>query len=252
MSALNVLIYPLPVALVLLLLGFVLRARAPRVGLVLITVAVAGLWPLATEPVSHHLRAQLEGQHAPLAPTEAPSADAIVILGGGTVPTIPPRLTPGLGHAGDRVRMGYELHAAGRAPLVITTGGAHREDPMGQSEAAAAAELLERWGVPRNAIVARGNSETTREDALTVRSAIEGVPVERLLLVTSAMHMPRAVALFEHLNMEVIPAPANFELRETRPLHWSDWVPSARSLWLSTRVWHEYVGRWYAGWRDWL
>lgn len=245
MTVIQYLLYPLPLALILVLLGALLWARGWRVGGVLLFAALAGLWALATEPVSQALRAQLENRYPAVAADEAPAADAIVVLGGGVAPALAPRVSPELRHAGDRLRMGFDLWAAGRAARIITTGGPHRAAPDGQTQAAAMAELLMRWGVPEADIIVRGDSATTYEDALTVRRVVEREGFDQVLLVTSALHMRRAQAVFDSQGVHVLPVPANFEGLHERPRHWSDWLPGAEALWISSRVWHEHAGLLY-------
>lgn len=252
MEELRLLLYPLPLGLIAILLGSVFMARGSRLGGFFWLIGVAGVWLLATEPVSHQLRSQLENQYPAIAAESVPRADAIVVLGGGVVPAMPPRLTAELGHAGDRLRMGFDLYRAERAPVMITTGDSLRAGPAGQSEAAAAAERLAAWGVPGADITTLSDSTTTREDALTVRRHAEREGLGRLILVTSALHMPRSMAVFEAEGLDVIPVPANFESRPEQPGHWSDWLPRARNLWLSTRVWHEHLGMLHYRQRGWV
>lgn len=252
MEELRVLLYPLPLAIIVILLGAFFMARGSRAGTIFVFAALIGLWILATEPVSQYLRSQLENQYPAVAAESVPEVDAIVILGGGVVSAMPPRVTPELGHAGDRVRMGFELYQAGRAPLIVTTGGAHRADAIGQSEAEATAALLQSWGVPEDDIVVRGESHSTYEDALAVRRVVELRDIDRVLLVTSAMHMPRSVGVFTGRGINVVPVPANFEGRPDQPGQWTDWIPSAEPLWISTRAWHEYLGTLHYRMRGWV
>lgn len=252
MEELRILLYPLPLGLLAILFGAIFMSRGSRLGALFWFVGVVGLWLLATEPVSQHLRGSLENQYPAIAAQSVPTADAIVVLGGGVVPAMAPRLNAELGHAGDRLRMGFDLYQAERAPRLITTGDTLRADRHGQSEAAAGAEVLMGWGVPEDDIVVRADSTSTHEDARTVRRHVDREGLGRLILVTSALHMPRSVAVFEAEGLDVIPVPANFESRPEQPSHWSDWLPRASNLWLSTRVWHEYLAMLHYRHRGWV
>jgi uncharacterized SAM-binding protein YcdF (DUF218 family) len=245
MESLRFLLYPLPLALIIMLLAAIFAARGSRIAGAVLVAAFVGLWALATEPVSQALRADLENRYPAMTAASAPEADAIVVLGGGVIPNLPPRVTPELGHAGDRLRMGFDLYAAERAPRIITTGEAHFAGPTGQTQAAAMAELLRRWGVPEADIIIRGDAETTHGDALTVRRVAEREGLDTLLLVTTALHMRRSVAVFESQGLRVLPVPANFEGMPERPRRWTEWLPNAHALWISSRVWHEHLGLWH-------
>ncbi|NJN55953.1 MAG: YdcF family protein [Anaerolineae bacterium] len=87
------------------------------------------------------------------------------------------------------------------------------------------------------------------------------VEAETVLLVTSAIHMPRSVAIFEKQGIEVIPAPTDYEYvqpdwDEGEGAGWFYWgmslLPDAESLQLTTRVLKEYVGMFIYGLRGWL
>jgi len=251
MEALQVFVYPLPIAVIGMLIGGLLVARRSRLGALLLFGLLIGLWLLATQPVSQALRHQLEARFPAVPAEAAPSADAIVVLGGGVLPAGPSRATAQLNNAGDRLRMAHDLYRAGRAPLIITTGGAHDHDPRGEAEAEAAARLLRRWGVPAAAIISRSDSRTTYEDAVAIRGAIEGNALDGILLVTSAMHMPRAMATFRALGIDAEPIPADFRAQPERIPSWDDWVPRADTLALSRLAWHEHVAMLHYRMRGW-
>jgi len=147
-----------------------------------------------------------------------PQADAIVLLGGSTLSAIPPRITVEVEEQGDRVLFAAELFKRGKAPKIITTGGlVAKWDGRSYYEASDAAELLLQLGVPREAIEEENRSMTTGENALFVKKMIEGRGVKRILLVTSALHMPRAMKMFSILGVEVIPAPTDYSVSITSP-----------------------------------
>ena len=78
----------------------------------------------------------------------------------------------------------------------------------------------------------------------------------RILLVTSAWHMPRAKTLFEREGPEVVPAPTDYEMHycAESPLKCVDFLPSADALWRNSVAVKEWVARfcyWLKGWRQW-
>jgi uncharacterized SAM-binding protein YcdF (DUF218 family) len=113
------------------------------------------------------------------------------------------------------------------------------------------AELLRALGVPEDAIVLEERSRTTWENGVEARRILAERGVTRVLLVTSAMHMPRSVGVFRAQGIEVVPAPTDFRIvdlmpatslnaRLRRALAWT--VPSASTLELSSTVIHEWLG----------
>jgi uncharacterized SAM-binding protein YcdF (DUF218 family) len=72
------------------------------------------------------------------------------------------------------------------------------------------AEALEIMGVPRNVMILEDSSRNTYENAVESRRVLSDTGNIRILLVTSAIHMPRAVRLFERQGFEVVPAPTDF------------------------------------------
>ncbi|MDX1610122.1 MAG: YdcF family protein, partial [Halofilum sp. (in: g-proteobacteria)] len=113
-------------------------------------------------------------------------------------------------------------------------------------------ELLQQLGVPRAAVATRGGSRSTRDDALAVSAELERRGLEDVLLVTSALHMPRALATFQALNVQAWPAPTDHEVvAVARSGSWS-WLPYPWAFALSNRAWHEYVGTLYYRLRGWI
>lgn len=252
MEELRFLLYPLPLGLILVLLGCVLLMLRQRAfGGVLALLGVVPLWLLGTEPVSDRVRANLEHRYPPVAVDELPTADAIVLLGGGVRPPIPPRPVPEFDFQGERVHMAARLYHANRAPRIVSAVGVLPGIGVGPRESEATQALLQTLGVPADAVLLRGDSTTTHEEAVTVRALRDAVGIERVLLVTSALHMPRAVATFTAMGIDVIPAPTAFEIPDSRVPTPSRWIPDAEAFWGSSRAWHEHIGMWHYRYRGW-
>jgi hypothetical protein len=134
----------------------------------------------------------------------AARADAIVVIGGVTGLADPPRAIH-LTQGAERLTHGAVLYRQGRAPLVIASGGR----PPGVRAATDASEsqemsaLPELMGVPKEAIVEDDRSRTTDESrSRSPRSWPRHL--HRVLLVTSAWHLPRAVMLFGRHGLDPI------------------------------------------------
>jgi uncharacterized SAM-binding protein YcdF (DUF218 family) len=102
--------------------------------------------------------------------------------------------------------------SAGKARFVIASGGALRKGP---AETYAMAALLTAWGVPQEAIILETASRNTYENAINSKRLLEAHGLHQVLLVTSALHMPRALALFRALGIDAGPAPTDFEVVES-------------------------------------
>ena len=82
---------------------------------------------------------------------------------------------------------------------------------------------MELMGVPAEAITLQTRSQNTREDAVYSAEILKQWGVGEIVLVTSATHMPRSLALFRQQGLTVIPAPADFSITEQ---NWHDlWHP---------------------------
>lgn len=245
--------YPLTVAVVSALLGLWLAAGRPVLGRLLIFAAMVGLWVVSTPAFSGWLQATLERRFQPLDMAQVPAADAIVVLGGGISPRRPPtRLSPALHEQADRVWYAARLHRAGKAPVVIASGGDLPWLEVDESAAEATAWLLEQWGVPPSAIAVQSQSRTTREDAVYSKVVLNYYDAEQVLLVTSALHMPRAVATFRAQGIEAIAAPTDFQVLGADGARALSWLPDALALAGTSRACKEYLGLWVYWWRGWL
>lgn len=238
-------VYPLLASLLLAAwAGILLWRNRRRSGGVLLTIALGWLWLWSTPVFSDWVRAGLERRYPPLPVQELPAVDAIVVLGGAMEAAQPPeRPYPDLGGAADRVWHAARLFRAGKAPLILASGGNLPWSGIEQPEAAAIAELLQEFGVPAAAIVLEPNSRTTRENRDNSLPILHALGAHRILLVTSALHMPRALALFEDTDLAVIPAPTDVEVT-VKPGHLLRWLPDAQALADSSRAFKEYLGGW--------
>jgi uncharacterized SAM-binding protein YcdF (DUF218 family) len=133
------------------------------------------------------------------------------------------------------------LYQAGKAPLIIVSGGNVFPQEGLRSESAYTAELLEEWGIPRDTILIEENSRSTRENALETARLLRERKLDRALLVTSAFHMPRALATFRTAGINAIPSPSSISAKLAYPKI-LDWIPSLEGLGELKRVMNEKLG----------
>jgi len=251
-KVLPLLVYPLNLALLLLLIGTILLWRGRgRIGGAFVTFALIVLLAASMPPVAAALGKSLERQYLPLSVQNAPSTDAILVLGGGIDIKLPPRTDAELGEPADRVLYAARLYRAGKAPVVVVTGGNVFAHDI-ESESEFAKRLLEEWGVKPDAIVVEGSSRNTYQNAVETAKIARRIGFERALLVTSAIHMPRAMATFRAAGINVVAAPTDFQVVQSRRPVILDWLPSAQALALTTRATKEYLGIMVYRWRGWL
>ena len=121
--------------------------------------------------------------------------------------------------------------------IAIWSGPAHSAG----SEAEAMRQFMWDLGVPDQALVLENRSRNTSQNAEYSAEILAGQGIHRILLVTSAYHMPRAKGLFEAQGLEVVPVATDHEVL-SRPL-WRNLLPETRALDGSSRAIKEIVGR---------
>lgn len=232
-----------PLGLALLLIAFdLLLMVLDRRRLASVLVGLGWLWLLIWSlPVaSVALRMALESDYPIVTVDALPQAPAIVVLGGAIKPPDRRQALPMLGGSSDRVWHAARLYHAGKAPLMLLSGGS---DPAvsTMSEARAMQWFLRDLGVPDQVMLLEEVSRTTQENAAFSATILKRQGIDRVLLVTSAMHMRRAVAHFAAQGIEVVPAAADYE---TGPVSdWQRWLPDAGALNDSGRAMKEWLGQ---------
>lgn len=241
------LLYPLGLS-TLLLAGLALwgrfsrRVRAALWGVVLL------LWLSGNPWVSMGLARSLEWRELP--GVQPPAAPVIVLLGGDTTPASPPQpiIQPG-----QRAFYAAALYHQGRAPRILISGGAIPWQTGGDATTPAEqmAEVLTQLGVPAEALTLERASRNTAENAAFSADILRSWGVKRVILVTSALHMPRAKVLFEAQGLTVLPAPTGFAVTQAtwQATFHGGWqnsllnlIPDAGSLNLTTTALKEYLG----------
>lgn len=251
-------VYPVGLATLLLIAALLLYKRR-RLQQTCIAVALALLIIFGNAWVSSRLVSSLEWQYLPS--DELPKAEAIVLLGGGTRPHLPPRPMSEMNEAGDRLSYAARLYHEGKAPFIVVSGGFIEFFGSTVAESEAMVELLMALGVPEADIVLESRSRNTYENALFVREIADAEDFNEILLVTSGLHMPRSVAIFKHQGFDVIPAPADFlatwgEEGRTTDVGGAGFllkvIPNSERLEYSTRALREYIGMFVYKLRGWL
>ncbi|ELR97730.1 YdcF family protein [Gloeocapsa sp. PCC 73106] len=246
--------YPLGFASLLLVISLILGWKYPRWTPFPVALALLILLVFSNEWVSSALVQSLESRVPSL--EEIPQVDAMVVLGGATKNAEKPRPMVDVNEHGDRLFYAAELYRQQKAPLIILAGGRINWGGNIGSEAADMAQLLQLLGVPPEAMILEPLSLNTYENAINVQEILKKEGIERILLVTSAFHMPRSLAIFEKLGIDAIAAPTDFFFTGTYQQNWQSFIlnllPDAHRLSLSTMALKEYFGIFIYRLKGWL
>jgi uncharacterized SAM-binding protein YcdF (DUF218 family) len=210
-------------------------------------IGFAGLCLCSLPVVAHALGSMLESQYPALRASDLPNADAIVVLGGALTPAQPPeRPTFVLGESSTRILHAAALYRAGKARWIVVAAGNRPGHVRQQPEADAIAEFLMQLGVPDSAIKRERASRTTRENAANAKPILEALGAHRVLLETSAMHMPRALKTFETVwgptDIQLIPAVTDVRMVPSDRERLRMWLPSLDALLSVTKSLKEFAG----------
>jgi uncharacterized SAM-binding protein YcdF (DUF218 family) len=231
-----------PLSWVLLLLGWALIARGarPRRAAVLGGLAMVVLVVFSLEPVANRLERLAERDARS---TWRPEVvyDAVIVLGG-MVDAAASRASGEVefdSHV-DRILRAWELLRAGKARSVLLSGGLVAPVPGDVPEADLLARKLAQWGIPPAQIVVDAASRNTRENALVSARIASAHGWRTLLVVTSALHLPRAVGCYRAVGLEPDALPVDRRAGDGRGI---SWLPRASALARSTDVLRELAGR---------
>jgi uncharacterized SAM-binding protein YcdF (DUF218 family) len=247
----SLLLHPLFLGLLLAVAGSILAYGWTRYGWVVVGLGILVVWIPAIPVVSTGLQWTLERQFPPRAVEDVPSADAIVPLGGAVGAPLPPRVYPDLNGASDRVWHAARLYHAGKAPRIIASGGTLPWKDQAYREASAMEVLLRSWDVPADSILTESTSANTYQNAVNTAEILRDRGYDRVLLVTSALHMRRALDTFRSAGVNAVPAATDHQVLD-EPFTLFSFVPNAGALQGSTAVIHEYVGYAVYWWRGWI
>ena len=210
--------------------------RSVRFTLFLLFVLYYGF---TTRPLTQALVEPLESYYRPLASMPV-RQDAIVIFVGS--PKLQPyteRSTIVGTHNADLFLCGLVYVRAGSAPKVVLAV----EEPDESNHTAAGTVVLQEWavllGYPEGAIIAEPHGVATHERARAIKGLLGSD--SRILLLDSAMHLPRSAAAFTKVGFTVTPIPCDYEM-STKSWDLSDFVPQSGNLKSSNAAVHEYLG----------
>jgi Uncharacterized conserved protein len=234
-------VFPPGIFLVFCILLIALIAlEKKKAALLLACISACALYLFSITPIADSLILPLEKRYQPF--DGKTQVEAIVVLGGGSVLHSPEfdnkaaLINAGLARAAYGARLSRQLNL----PIIYTGGTVMRKDGT-ESEAEAAMRFFEGIGIPQDRVRLEAKSRDTSQNARFVASM---VGKGKIVLVTSAFHMPRSVLAFKKAGIDAVPAPTDYRC-DREPYRLIDFMPSADSLAKSTLALHEYVGLLY-------
>lgn len=226
--------------------------RTSRLGRWWLTVAALGYWLLATSLGASLVSRPLVRDAGRIeSRDQARGAEAVVVLGGGIVSYVSDDLAlDDLLASGLRIIEGVRVYKLLENPLLIVSGGntGRRDPPRPEAEALRRAAL--QLGVPQSRIVVDDRSRTTREQAVTLKRMLGERGIARFVLVTSATHLPRALAAFQAVGLA--PVPSASRLRSDVDASRWNLAPDREWLTISDSALYEYVAWAYYWGRGWV
>jgi len=240
-------LYPLPISLLLSFLGLYLLwfTTKQKAGKILVSVGLAILTLFSYSIITNRLLRPLERKYdtfeidSSLVVSETENRSAIkfvVVLAGGQ--TMDPKL-PLLSQmsAAPVIRLMEGIRIYRKLPgskLVLSGGGGYQV-----SEAEVMARVAREMGVPERDIILESKSKDTRDEALFIKPMVGNEP---FVLVTTASHIPRSMALFKKLGMNPIASPIGHHVKDEKGLSPYSFFPKPGNLRKAEEAIHEYIG----------
>lgn len=230
--------FVLPLGWVLLLLIFAMvRKKNWPVALALVILLGASL------PVTgSRLIGWLESKYAARPIAEAGPADAVVVLGGVIGPKVEPGYVVNWNESSERFDGGMALLRAGRARTLVFTGARLPWEKRLTLEGDDLRAIAIAQGVPEEQILVTKEISNTREEARAVAEMAKARGWKKVIVVTTAWHMPRSALLFRHAGVEIVPFPVDFRTDGARALTVADFLPKAESLQMTETALRECYG----------
>lgn len=236
---LPVLFLPLGVVIILLLYAIIRVKRWP------VFVALVILYLAGIPFVGDRLIGSLESRFPAVPPSQVEAADAIVVLGGIFGPPVTEGILPNVTETGERLEAGIVLAQLNKAPWLIFTGGRLPWENRPRLEGDdSKAQAIVRGVSPEKIIVTREVANTA-DEARAVADLMREHDWHRIILVTTAWHMPRAVLLFKRSGVDCIIFPVDFRSSTARTSGLLDFIPNAGALTNTETALREYYGYWF-------
>jgi uncharacterized SAM-binding protein YcdF (DUF218 family)/pterin-4a-carbinolamine dehydratase len=249
-------LYPLPLSLLISLLGLYLLwfTAKQKTGKILVSVGVIILTLFSCSVISNKLLRPLERKYdsfemrgsSSVSKTEDESTlKYVVVLGGGHTSDSEFPLMSQIGRSSlVRLIEGIRIYREYPGSKLIVSGGIIF-DPVPEAEVLARVAI--ETGVPESDIILESKSKDTKDQAKFIKPIVGNEP---FVLVTSASHIPRSMALFKKLGMNPIPSPIGHRVSEEQGFSSHSFFPGTVNLRKAELAIHEYLGLVWSKLRD--
>ena len=227
---------PLILVIGLIILGIIFNLR--KFSLIGVIVLILSSLPI----ISNKFIAYLEKDYQPIEIAEIENVDAIVVLSG-MIRVIgdEENLKYEFNDSVDRFFAGLDLFNNNKSPILILTRG-KMPWSLGIAEGEYLKELAIKYGVSEENIILTDEVQNTDQEAKAIKEIL--TEDAKIILVTSAFHMPRAEKVFKAANINLIPYPVDFQNSKSKTTM-MDFIPSAGSLFDTSHFVREMIGRLY-------
>ena len=227
---------PLILVIGLIILGIIFNLR--KFSLIGLIVLILSSLPI----ISNKFIAYLEKDYQPIEIADVENVDAIVVLSGmirviGDEENLKYEFTDSV----DRFFAGLDLFNNNKSPILILTRG-KMPWSVGIAEGEYLKELAIKYGVSEENIILTDEVQNTDQEAKAIKEIL--TEDAKIILVTSAFHMPRAEKVFKAANINLIPYPVDFQNSKSKTTM-MDFIPSAGSLFDTSHFVREMIGRLY-------
>ncbi|HZQ00371.1 MAG TPA: YdcF family protein [Reyranella sp.] len=235
----NLVLPPVSTAVGVLIGVLLLAAGFRRTGKTLFVLSALQGIVFSLPSVADLLMGPLEREARAAARSAEQCCYSYIVVLGGAIPT--PRaemISFHLTEAGDRIVYAAKLYHDQIAPRVVVSGGAVFAAPSGGTEAKAMADMLVLLGVPREAILVEDRSRNTLDNISFVHRLVHD---ERVALVTSGYHMPRAMKIAREAGLNASAFPADWQIPARYWPAWERWLPTVEAERQSFNALREYL-----------
>ena len=231
---------PVPLCLEILLTGLVLLwfTRRQKLGKIVVSIGVILFATLSYDAIPNNFLRPLEYKYPPLLKLEdVHDIKWVVVLGGGHqsdpgIPSTSQLSNVSIARLVEGIRL-YKMLPGSK--LILSGGSAFDQVP----DAKILQDCALAIGVHKKDLVLESVSKDTKDEARLIKEIVGN---DGFVLVTSASHMPRSMALFEKRGMHPIPAPTEHLAKESQKISPGMFFPSADGLKKAERAFHEYLG----------
>ncbi|MFT6904475.1 MAG: uncharacterized SAM-binding protein YcdF (DUF218 family) [Oleiphilaceae bacterium] len=239
---------PLPMLVLLLCLAGILYWRkkfliAKSIGV----FSIVFFYLISIQVTSNFFASKLEYQYPSYQKQKNERVDFVLVLGSWHSSDSNQPISTLLSSSGlKRLVEGIRVYRLNSGSKLLLSGYALNDEI---SHAQALKKVAIHLGVPESDMILAGDVKDTNEEAYHWANLAKG---KSLVVVTSASHMPRSMYLFQQvekskgLKLHLIAAPTDYVSHKELVLFWRSWFPSGANISYFERVWHEYLGIFWA------